>query len=131
MQSPGATKESTMSSSRQAPPARDRDAPPEGAVDRANEEVFICENGDPNLKFFPVEAVCKRWRGPSRLRHEDNGQAVVHNSSTERRTQAPTLLARNMICIKAQLSPNSRIPACCNCSRNSEQKKSSHDRSHG
>ena len=43
-------------------PARDRDAPPEGAVDRANEEVFICENGDPNLKFFPVEAVYKRWR---------------------------------------------------------------------
>ena len=30
--------------------------------DRANEEVFICENGDPNLKFFPVEAVYKRWR---------------------------------------------------------------------
>ena len=33
-----------------------------GARDRANEEVFISQNGDPNLNYFPSEAVYRKWR---------------------------------------------------------------------
>ena len=33
-----------------------------GARDRANEEVFISQNGDRNLKYFPSEAVYSKWR---------------------------------------------------------------------
>ena len=35
---------------------------PSKALLPTNEEVFICKKGDPNQKFFPVEAVYQRWR---------------------------------------------------------------------
>ena len=40
---------------------KDEPGPEHRAVDRANEEVFISENGERNLNFFPSEAAWNAW----------------------------------------------------------------------
>ena len=33
----------------------------EQTVDRADEETFVCQNGDPNLMYFPGYKVYQEW----------------------------------------------------------------------
>ncbi len=33
----------------------------EQTVDRADEETFVCQNGDPNIVYFPGEEIYQEW----------------------------------------------------------------------